>query len=105
MGGGIFGVAVRYGAVQCSVRGCGKVSSWQILGGSTVPATGLGSVCKSARSLVVLVQNPSILVYPQPAAPIPTLLLGVERHAPRLVAHRPARRKRGLQYLNKSLRV
>ena len=47
------------------------------------------SVCKSARSLVVPVQNPNVLVYPQPAAPVPTLVLGVERHTPRPVALDP----------------
>jgi len=31
------------------------------------------SVCKSARSLVILDQNPNVLVYLQPAAPVPTL--------------------------------
>jgi hypothetical protein len=35
-------------------------------------SVGSRSVCKSARNLIVLVQNPSVLVYPQPAAPAPT---------------------------------
>jgi hypothetical protein len=39
---------------------------------------------------------PSVLVYPQLAAPIPTLILGVERHTPRLVAYRPARYRKGI---------
>ena len=52
-------------------------------------SAGSRSVCVSAQSLVVLVQNPNVLVYPQPAAPVPTLVLGVERYAPRLVALDP----------------
>ena len=52
----------------------------------------------SARCLVVPVQNPNVLVYPQPAAPVPTLVLGVERHAPRLVALDPLGIEKGSKY-------
>ena len=43
------------------------------LGGSTVPATGSFSVCKSARSLVVPVQTPDVLVYLAASSSVPTL--------------------------------
>ena len=52
----------------------------------------------SAQYLVILVQNPSVLVYPQPAAPVPTLVLGVERHAPQLVALGPLGIEKGSKY-------
>jgi hypothetical protein len=42
------------------------------LGSSTVPATGSFSVCKSARSLVVPVQTPDVLVYFAASSSAPT---------------------------------
>ena len=61
-------------------------------------SAGSRSVCVSARNLVVPVQNPNVLVYPQLAASIPTLVLGVERHAPRLVALDPLGIEKGSKY-------
>ena len=55
-----------------------------------VLSAGRDSTGVSAWRLVVRVQNHSVLVYSQPAAPIPTLLLGVERHAPRPIALDPS---------------
>ena len=66
------------------------------IGSSRVQAIDVAGV--SARSLVVPVQNPSVLVYPQPAAPVPTLVLGVERHTPRLVALDPLGIEKGSKY-------
>jgi len=54
------------------------------IGGSTVPAQGRDRRRIGARSCPV--QSLNILVYPQPAAPVPTLVLGVGRHALRPVA-------------------
>ena len=54
-----------------------------------------GSVCKAAQSLVVPDQGLNVLVYPQPAAPVPNLVLSIKRHAPRLVALGSLGMKRG----------
>jgi hypothetical protein len=51
-----------------------------------------------AWRLVVPVYNPNVLVYPQPAAPVPTLVLSVERHTPRLVALDPLGIEKGSKY-------
>jgi len=54
------------------------------IGGSMVPAQGRDRRRIGAMSCPV--QSLNILVYPQLAAPVPTLVLGVGRHAPQLVA-------------------
>ena len=56
------------------------------IGSSRVQAIEVAGV--SARSLVVPVRNPNVLVYPQPAAPVPTLIRR-RKAAPRLVALDP----------------
>jgi hypothetical protein len=59
-------------AVTCSFEiGSSRVQAIEVAGVSARYLI-VRSVCKLARSLVVLVQNPSVLVYPQLAAPVPT---------------------------------
>jgi hypothetical protein len=92
------GLSVRV-AVRCQRRGRRRIGTTGYRGriaGVTARCLIVRSVCKSARSLVNQFRTPSVLVYPQPAAPVPTLVLGVERHAPRLVAYRPARYRKGI---------
>ena len=50
----------------------------------------------SARCLVVLVQNPNVLVYPQPAAPVPTLIRR-RKACSATSSPRPARYRKGIQ--------
>ena len=55
-------------AVTCSFEiGSSRVQAVEVAGVSARCLVGR-SVCKSARSLVVPVQNPNVLVYLQPAA-------------------------------------
>ena len=59
-------------AVTCSFEiGSSRVQAIEVAG-VLARCLIIRSVCKSAQSLVVLVQNPSVLVYPQPAASVPT---------------------------------
>ena len=59
-------------------------------------SAGSRSVCVSARNLVVPVQNPSVLVYPQPAAPVPTLIRRRKAYSA-TSSPRPARYRKGIQ--------